>query len=299
MYRTDVTDASQGSYYVVAGMADDDKDERNEGVHWQRSKSVFHSATPQFNQVFSFPARRYDSELVLFLYDAISHRKVGEARESVYKIAGSAADRHLSPFEGWEAAYKDNLQLPLRDTIDSGVVRGYFNVHIAFAERTSELFLKNEPLKCPEREQESLSVERLTMHIARFQALIGLINEWSSEYARLMAWERPFFTLVSLFLFIVITLYLPADFFLSVPLGLVLLLLTHSLYRRHNLAYRTYWISKCDKTTAKEGSDRPVGVMKVAIGGYRMLEESNTKKTRSDSFDGVGTRLVLVVAMVA
>lgn len=286
VYRTDITDASQGSYYVVAGMADDDKDGHNEGVHWQRSRSVFHSATPQFDQVFSFPARRYDSELVLSLYDAISHRKVGEASESVYKIVGSAADRHLSPLEGWVAAYKDELHLPLRDVSDSGVVRGYFSVRLAFAERTHDLFLSSAPVKCPEREPESLSVERLTLHIARFQALIGLVNEWGAEYARLMSWERPLFTLLTLFLFVVTTLYLPADYFLSVPVGLVLLLLTHALYRRHTLAYRSYWISKSGKTAATAKNLLPVGVMRVAIGGYRVPNEPETTAARSGSFDG-------------
>ena len=130
---------------MVAGMADDDKDERNEGVHWQRSKSVFHSATPQFNQVFSFPARRYDSELVLSLYDAISHRKVGEARESVYKIAGSAADRHLSPFlRAGRHLQGQSAAAIARYNRFWSCARLFQNVHIAFAERTSELFLKND-----------------------------------------------------------------------------------------------------------------------------------------------------------
>ena len=86
VYRTDVNDALQGSYYVLAGMEDDDKDADGDGLHWTRTQSVYHSASPHFNKDFTFPARHYCSVLNLALYDAITHRKIGQARQSVLRI---------------------------------------------------------------------------------------------------------------------------------------------------------------------------------------------------------------------
>ena len=77
------------------------------------------------------------------------------------------------------------------------------------------------------------------MHIARFQAPDRLINEWSSEYARLMTWGAPI-----LYSCVAIPLYrhyvVPTGRFLLKRASWSCLAATHPfVVQRHNPAYRT------------------------------------------------------------
>ena len=105
-------------------------------------------------------------------------------------------------------------------------------LRIQFEEDVAGLFTSAHPHLAPCGPEEKISVERMRVHIARFQALIGWFTQVYEEYCSIMNWDDPLLTLVLFVVFIYMTLYVNAEYGLSCPLFVLVVLMTRSLHKR-------------------------------------------------------------------
>jgi hypothetical protein len=299
LYRTDVNDAASGDHYVNISMSDDSAFE-------ERTQSIYNSATPTFNRSFEFRARHYSSDLIMSLHDANTHRKMGQAKMSVYKLMHRDSDLYKGMIPWLASAVKTEQEMdtstsattgnginnnddgdfimdknmmvehiPLRDLSEQKICHGYFTCRITFEEDTTALYWNDIPRCVSDREKESLSVERVTLHIARFQAVIALVADFFEEIDRVLEWEHTLFTLTVFIVFIVVTLYMDAEYSLVVPTFLVIVAMSHSLYRRRIGDYKSYWLTKGSAEEEDKDKVRPTSTLRIAIQDFKSGQIGN------------------------
>jgi hypothetical protein len=264
---SNATDGAQGNYYVKLSIEEGDVATSTALPNTKpkmeaKTKVIRQSAAPHFNKRFLFTAPSYHCALRMSLVNADDQRPVGSARMSIYSLIIRDADLHNS---NWESVGLEDIDI--RDPSDNTKIVGTFKARVAFEEDVSALFLADVPRPVLDGPEESLSVERLTIHIARFQAVIAFIVSMNNEYLRLMDWEDPLYTSVAFILFVIVTLNVNAEYALSCPIFIIVAVITRSGLRRHAGRLRKKLVEKEDP----EESFRPLSVLRIAVVDYKVV----------------------------
>jgi hypothetical protein len=112
------------------------------------------------------------------------------------------------------------------------------------------LFTCGNPNLAPCGPEEELSVERLRVHIGRFQALIAWIQHLYDGYCSIMNWDEPLVTLVMFIIFLYMVFKVDSEYGLSCPLFVLVALMSRSMYLRRSGQFRKKWVTMLD-TEAK------------------------------------------------
>jgi hypothetical protein len=202
--------------------------------------------------------QHFRASIKIYLVDAITNRKLGFSRISLFSVMQAIADGKVPNSITGE-------QIILKDMNEKENI-GYLIAVVKFEEDLEKLFLSNKPITAPDGHPEHISVERLSIHIARFTALIDLINLCFEEYLYIMNWSDPIFTSIIFASFLYCVIKIKADYALSGLLFFVFALMTRTLIRRKFGQYKKYYIEKGIKSITQEY--KPVASIKVSVLGY-------------------------------
>ena len=272
-----VSDAAEGDHYVTAcieefecgGSANNTID----GLISQTVKTniVKSSATPVFDKEWTFYAPSYQSCVKISLISSADDTVVGVAKVSVFALvvgkfglsADDVSNGNNKENEMIKVPKEENISMrDLRNSTTSNNEIGFFTVEISFTEDVDGLFLSKKPRRIKLSGDEPLSVDRLVKHINRFERLINLAGDVYEEYLRLMNWDEPTITFISMFAFIFVVIYANAEYALSYPLFLFICLFTYARNRRTS---GTYMKSMIEMEKLKSVPYRPVAIFKTSL----------------------------------
>lgn len=137
---------------------------------------------------------------------------------------------------------------------------------------------------------ESVSVDRLRVHIDRFKSLVdlfGALNRFKMlpknsifvltsvirEHKKIMDWEDPKYTVFLLVGFTSAILFIDAEYALSVPLFIVVVLMTKMWFYRSSGGFRKQLIEK--DTDVDLAPYKPYAYIRVAVGDVKHIGSSN------------------------
>ena len=266
VFKSLVQDAADGDHYVMAVVTGDEEGQQQEF----KTKSVFRSASPVFNAKWKVKMSHFRSTIVFYLMEANTHRRVGKTSISCFQIMQRDVDQQRSDWR--------NPRVERYSMKDPGETKtiGHFSMRVAFEENLDGLFLDGcNLIEAADSPPEQLSVQRLGVHIARFSAIIGLINSWFAEYDDLMAWKDPLQTFIALLGFLYFVLRVSSDYALSGILFVIVALMTRMLLRRKAGRYVTHYIEKGGDTIPKRDY-RPVAKLKVSVLGFRKIAPASS-----------------------
>ena len=270
-FKSKVKDVADGDHYILACVEDTKRE--------FKSKSVFGSATPIFNVRWTIKMEHFRSAVNLYLMDAHSHRRLAIARLSCYALMQRDVDRHI---KSWKEAPTE--QIVLRGVSDNEEM-GYLTAQASFEEDVEGLFL-TEPLHdAPLSPPEAFSVQRLGAHIARFTAIIELVNLWYAEFLYITEWQDPMTTFVVFLLFLYCTLKVQAEYALSGVMFAVVVLMTRSWLRRRNGQYVKHYIEVGVKAMPKLDY-KPIARMRISVLGFRNISPAGDRKTSGEAAQG-------------
>ncbi len=253
--------SSSGNFYVRIQILNSPVEAKTHVVY----QNMYQNSNPQFDKFYEFEVPHFGSGIKLSLIDHTRDKVIGTTFISIFSIIMRDADKYKSK---WEVAdYEDFLVTNGKTEHDKETV-GTFNLRIRFQEDVHGLFTSGTPHDAQVAPEEELSVERLRIHIARFQAFISWIYLLYEEYCEVMDWKDPYFTGILFVLFLYSTLILDSEYALSAPFFLVVALHTRSLWKRKSDDYLRRWIEK-DKPK-KEGF-RPIAYLRLAVTEYSGL----------------------------
>ena len=191
---------------------------------------------------------------------------VGTCYTSVYALGLRDADIYNND---WKITKEEKYFI--RDSLQSDKEPvGYITAVLQFEEDIAGLFTSAHPRLAPVGPEEELSVERLRLHIGRFQALISLFWIVYEDYCSIMNWDNPFLTAVLFVIFLYMVFRVNAEYSLSCPLFTLVVLMTRSWYLRKNGTFRNHWVTKLHtEAQAKEKNvyplHRPVAYLRLSV----------------------------------
>jgi hypothetical protein len=159
---------------------------------------------------------------------------------------------------------------------------GYLNAQVGFEEDLQHLFLSDNIHDAPTSPPEALSVQRLGEHIARFTAIIDLINLWYGEYCYLMEWQEPLITLAVFIGFLYFTVKVKAEYALSGVMFTCVVLMTRTLIRRRSGAYVKRYVELGAKGAPKLDY-KPVAKLRLSVLGFRSRDKRATVSSAKPS----------------
>lgn len=189
-----------------------------------------------------------------------NRRIIGGAKLSAYEVMHRAADAQVN-----SKLYRPMDELTVRDPTGKNDI-GFMQCKITFKEDLYNHFWSPLVRYAPSSPEEDLSLERFSVHIARFRALIALFNQCYVEYLRIMDWSDPLLTMALFTLFIYCTLYVKAPYALCGVIFFFVLLLTRTWWRRKYGHFRNMHIVSAMKDTFVQY--RPVATLRVSILGF-------------------------------
>lgn len=219
-----------------------------------------------FNSQFQFIAPHFRSGIRLDLIDEETGLTVGSSYTSVYALGLRDADIYKND---WKIAKEEKYYI--RNTIQSDEEPvGYITAILQFEEDINGLFTSAQPRLAPIGPEEELSVERLRLHIGRFQALISLFWIIYEDYCSIMNWDNPFLTAVLFVIFLYMVFKVDSEYGLSCPLFILVALMTRSWYLRKNGTFRQRWITKLhieekSKDSILHPLHRPVAYLRLSV----------------------------------
>ena len=303
-FKFNVRDAAEGDHYIILSLADNVSEPSNyqpasmqssnnspspanNGLSNREIKTntVRSSATPIFNFSWTVKMTHFRSSLKLFLVDANTNRRIGYTKLSVVSVMQRKADAsiEIGPHSGGKNKQKSaHLQaessisdrLLLKDMNDKQDI-GYLVANVSFEEDTNGLFLSDKVHLAPDSPQEQLSVERLTVHINRFGAIIDWVTLCFDEYLRLMDWSDPLVTFIAFVSFLYCTTRIHAEYSLSGIVFVLVVLMTRTYLRRKFGYYKEYYAEKGIKK--QKFQQAPVASLRISVIG--ILEDSATAYT--------------------
>eukprot|EP01038_Epipyxis_sp_PR26KG_P004902 gene4902-6863_t len=192
-FKYDVKRIDDGDHYISIHLTDDSNpvDLITSKPFLFHTSKIYASATPIFNSKFSFKAKHFRNKIIMYLMDANSNRKVGQASFSIYQIIQRDCDEET--YSKWDNKNSENIIF--YDINDDTKELGYFSLKRLF-EENQNLFTSqcDKIVTASETPPENLSVERLALHIARFSSIIDLFTLWYTEYENIMNWKDFFLT---------------------------------------------------------------------------------------------------------
>jgi hypothetical protein len=286
--RFDVVDAADGDLFVQVSIEDSGLSGHAKAALVAKTRIIRSSAAPHFNKSWIFPVPHFHCSLRISLMNARDGSIIGSHKMTIYSLIMRDADFFDS---NWAAAteqvyplYKSDAaavgKSPAPSTSDvslSGDSGAAANVKatIKFEENWKALYIDYVPFAAPAGPEDEFSVERLSKHVARFQAAISVIVLVYTEYCRLMDWEDILFTGVCFVVFVYTTLTCKAEYALCCPMFVVVLLATIARHRRLNGHYRNALIRN-----DKRGNEmyRPLATLRIAALNWRLASNGNSKK---------------------
>ena len=259
-------DAADGELYILCSL---------DGEQEQRTHTVYQSASPIFHSSLSFSVPHFRSLLVMHLVDARTDKRIGRAAMSLYAVSVRQSQTMS------EELLYDGKNNPM----------GVLNLKIAFKEDISALFLATHPRAIAPSPPEALSVERLRDHVNRITALVRLVGQMGVEYRRITQWEEPLLSTTVLLLFVYACLRLNSEYFLCVPLFLLLYLMVSAYLRRADGSFQKQYIEMDSGIASSEDSKassslasssfhhRAIAVLRIAVCGFRNFSSSQTPGT--------------------
>jgi hypothetical protein len=143
----------------------------------------------------------------------------------------------------------------------------FLSIH--FEENRQDYFYSSKPLSLSVVD-ESLSVERLGIHIARFTHIISMIQNIYVEYCFMMSWEDPLYTMSLFIYFLFCTLRVDPAYALSVIVSIPVLLMTHSFWKRYTGRFVQTYIRDSNQTKSQELLEyRPVTTLRITVVAMR------------------------------
>lgn len=253
-FKAKVKDVADGDHYILACVEDTKRE--------FKSKSVYGSATPIFNVRWTIKMEHFRAAVNLFLMDAHTHRRIATARLSCYALMQRDVDRNI---KSWKDAPTERVVLR---GVSDGEEMGYLTAAASFEEDIDGLFL-TEPLHdAPLSPPEAFSVQRLSAHIARFTAIIDLINLWYAEFLYITEWQDPMTTFVVFLVFLYCTLKVQAEYALSGVVFALVVLMTRSWWRRRSGQYVKHYVEVGVKAMPKL-EYKPIARMRISVLGFR------------------------------
>jgi len=151
---------------------------------------VYGSSTPILNRSFQFNVPHYKYRMRLPLMDGIKDKIIGETHFSIYSIMQRDADHYFDheimsnneedfPLSSDPNLAASSANCTHRRIHDQSYV-GFVRASVSFVQDMDTLFTNSEPMCTPPPPQESFSIERMGVHIARFQAVIAMFGSIQS-----------------------------------------------------------------------------------------------------------------------
>ena len=264
--KEDAEHSEEGNYYVLVSIKDGEQEER--------TNTVQSSSHPVYNTEFQFIAPHFRSGVKIDLMDEDTDACIGSSYTSIYSLLMRDADFYESD---WKNAVEQKYDLRESIKSDKDPI-GHVIAKLQFEEDVVGLFTGGKPHLAPEGPAEELSVERLRIHIGRFQALIAGIEHIYNDYNSIMNWDEPLLTLALFIIFLTLVLKVDAEYSLSGPMFLFVILMTRALYVRRTGKFRERWIQISDKNATKDDSTihRSVAFLRLSVVSFRGFSASMT-----------------------
>jgi hypothetical protein len=194
--------------------------------------------------------------------DVGNNKRIGEAVLSVYSVIQRDADNYFG-------TNVSNDSIKICDPNDRSRILGNFDAQVSFVEDIAGLYLSPNPRVAAAGPPETFSVDRLTIHIARFQEFIDMFAHTFREYQKLVEWEDPFITLVIVSILIYCCFTIDAEYALCGPFFLVVLFMTSSMIRRRTGGYKNAFLSIKSNKGDTEEKYQPHAILRVSVLAFR------------------------------
>jgi len=257
------------------------------------------SSTPIFNRTFCFNVPHYKYRIKFTMIDSTDERVLGETHLSVYSIMQRDADRY---FETHADLFAATVGAPTTASASSAIRTqehdfplssdsanacssansvgdtsapasgasliptyvGFVRAGVSFKQHSDILFTSGEPMCTPPPPQEAFSIERMGVHVARFQAALAVFSDLQTEYNYLVSWRDPWLTSMLFVLFIYTTLFIDAEYALCCPVFVLVVLMTWSLLQRRGGEFTRRWVER-SKGAKSEDFGVGLGTVPVAL----------------------------------
>jgi hypothetical protein len=253
--RTSHEDVGE-EYYIlleVAGSAQEEK-----------SKTIVSAGVLDFNEKMDFIVPYFGSSCKMSLIHNQTRRTVGSVVVSVWQLLVRDAENFNCQ---WDSSGAETFEL----FDNSGMCVGTVDAVIHFKEDTKGLFTSGSLHYAPADPDEELSVGRLTAQINRFGDFIDWLVLLYTEYCIIMDWQKISVTLPLFISFVVCSLYLNAEYALSAPLLILVVLMTRALRKRRSGAYR---LNRVEKGNDQNIPFQSIAYLRVAVQDYKSYTDS-------------------------
>ncbi|CAN0041907.1 unnamed protein product [Ectocarpus sp. 12 AP-2014] len=162
---------------------------------------------------------------------------------------------------------------------DEASITGLLQARVEFDESTEALFGHNGILGpgggdalrlVPPRQKADLGVETLRSLVARIKGVFVWFKMAKDCYSRVMSWENPALSSISLMAFVYLTLVANAEYLLALLPFSLLMFMTWGFLQRRGGGYVQSWVSSesggAQEPGGSKGADfRAVGTLKIAV----------------------------------
>eukprot|EP00903_Cladosiphon_okamuranus_P005945 g5874.t1 len=243
-----------------------------------RTEAVFQTPDPVFERTWVFVAPSYDACVTIDLVDASTDRPAGRFETTVMALLQADHDAHAVGRTPPSRDHRDIRLVPPGAEEDEDNVTGLLKARVEFDENTEAFFGPNGILgpggggvvrSIPPRQKADLSVETLKSLIARIKSVFQWVKIANDCYARVMSWENPALSSISLLAFVYLSLVANAEYLLALLPFSLLLFMTWGFLSRRSGGYVQAWVSTesagLGLSRANNAGFRPVGTLKVAV----------------------------------
>jgi hypothetical protein len=282
--RYDVVDAADGDHYVQFSIENTGLTGPALATMHAKTRTIRDSAAPHFSKQWTFTVPHFKCSLKMSLINARDDSVVGSHSMSLYALMMRDADAHVESLP--ETAndtyllYNSKLQSSAGSsahTLQTARATANLKARIKFEENFQALYINFVPFAAPSGPEDEFSVERLSKHVARFQAAINIFVLIYTEYCRLMNWDDSLFTGLCFVLFVYTTLTVNAEYALCCPMFVVVVFATIARYRRMHGYYRKALL---ENNKYFDPIDRPVANLRLCLLDWRMGAVSSTPSKR-------------------
>ncbi|CAM9903085.1 unnamed protein product, partial [Pylaiella littoralis] len=244
-----------------------------------RTEAVFQTPDPVFERTWVFVAPSYDSCVAVDLVDASTDRSAGRFETTVIALLQIDYDARAIGRTPPGQEHRDIRLLAPGAAEDDDNVTGLLQARLEFDENTEAFFGPNGILgpggegivrKVPPRQKSDLGVETLKTLVARIKGVVLWFKVAKDCYGRVMSWENPALSSISLMAFVYLTLVANAEYLLALLPFSLLVFMTWGFLSRRSGGYVQGWIASESSTgvgssKATGAGFRPVGTLKVAV----------------------------------
>ncbi|CAN0131113.1 unnamed protein product, partial [Ectocarpus sp. 4 AP-2014] len=244
-----------------------------------RTEAVFQTPDPVFDRTWVFVAPSYDSFVTIDLVDASTDRPAGRFETTVIGLLQADYDARAVGKMPPSHEHRNIRLLSPGMAEDEASITGLLQARVEFDESTEALFGPNGILGpggggalrlVPSRQKADLGVETLRSLVARIKGVFLWFKMAKDCYSRVMSWDNPALSSISLMAFVYLTLVANAEYLLALLPFSLLMFMTWGFLQRRGGGYVQSWVSSESGGAQGPGGSkgagfRAVGTLKIAV----------------------------------